>query len=306
MSRPLLSAWKGIAGFLAITFAFSSVFYFLILRMGQLAAGQGLYVAGIMWCPGIAAILTCRWLKRDVAELGWQWKPNYQFLSYVIPLCYAFGAYLAVWLFGFGGFPNERFVQEMAAAFGWEGLPAGLVIALYVLVLGTVGMVRSTATALGEEIGWRGFLVPELAKLTSFTTAALVSGITWAVWHYPGILYADYNSGTPAWYGLACFTVMVVGISFPFAWLRLKSGSLWTGAFLHGSHNLFIQGVFTPLTLDTGITEYVIDEFGAALAGVALIVAFYFWRRRAEVEGRQPWSTAEPTSGSERSSETAA
>jgi CAAX protease family protein len=34
-------------------------------------------------------------------------------------------------------------------------------------------------------------------------------------------LFADYNSGTPAWYGLTCFTIMVIGINFPFAWMRL-------------------------------------------------------------------------------------
>jgi hypothetical protein len=69
--------------------------------------------------------------------------------------------------------------------------------------------------------------------------------------------------------------------------MRLRSGSLWTGAFLHASHNLFIQGFFTPLTTDTGPTEYVIDEFGCALALTALLVAVVFWRRRAAVEGVQ-------------------
>lgn len=126
--------------------------------------------------------------------------------------------------------------------------------------------------------------MPELAKVTSFTTTALLSGLIWASWHVPILLFADYNSGTPAWYGLACFTVMVVGISFVFAWLRLRSGSLWTGVFLHASHNLFIQQVLTPLTTDTGRTRYVIDEFGAALAIAAVVVAIIVWRRRAEVE----------------------
>ncbi len=76
---------------------------------------------------------------------------------------------------------------------------------------------------------------------------------------------------------------MVVSISFVFAWFRLKSGNLWTGVFLHASHNLFIQGVFTPLTSDTGKTKYIIDEFGAALAIVSIIVAFIFWKKRSEL-----------------------
>jgi len=38
---------------------------------------------------------------------------------------------------------------------------------------------------------------------------------------------------------------MIVSISFVFAWMRLKSGSLWTGVLLHASHNLFIQAFFS-------------------------------------------------------------
>jgi hypothetical protein len=47
---------------------------------------------------------------------------------------------------------------------------------------------------------------------------------------YPLLIWGDYNSGTPAWYGLTFFTVIVISVSFIFAWIMLKSGSLWTGA----------------------------------------------------------------------------
>ncbi len=144
-------------------------------------------------------------------------------------------------------------------------------------------MVRSCSTALGEEIGWRGFLVPELASHTNFTATALISGAIWACWHWPILLFADYNSGTPAWYGLTCFTVMVLGMSFIFAWMRLKSGSLWTGVLLHASHNQFIQGFFDPITADTGRTKYIIGEFGAGLAIAAIAFGAYFWTRRNEL-----------------------
>ncbi len=80
-----------------------------------------------------------------------------------------------------------------------------------------------------------------------------------------------------------CFTVLVMSGSFVFAWIRLRSGSLWTGVLLHASHNLFIQGVFTPLSYDTGRTAYIIDEFGVALAVTAAIVALVLWRRRGEL-----------------------
>jgi uncharacterized protein len=136
---------------------------------------------------------------------------------------------------------------------------------------------------LGEEIGWRGFLVPELFKKMGFTGTALFSGIIWALWHYPVLIGADYNAGTPAWYGLTCFTVMVLALSFIFAWLRLKSGSLWTAALLHASHNLYVQAIFTPLTHKSGSTAWFIDEFGLALPIVTIAFAIFFWSRRDEL-----------------------
>ena len=94
----------------------------------------------------------------------------------------------------------------------------------------------------------------------------------------PLIIFADYNGGTPTWYSIACFAVMVVGISFPMAWLRLRSKSVWPAALLHASHNLFIQGFFDRVTVDTGVTKYLLSEFGAVLALAAAITGVIFWR----------------------------
>ena len=80
---------------------------------------------------------------------------------------------------------------------------------------------------------------------------------------------------------------MVLAISFLFAWMRLKSGSLWTGMMLHASHNLFVQAIFDNLMRNTGKTAYVTTEFGAALAIVCSVVAVLVWRRRGEVERRR-------------------
>jgi membrane protease YdiL (CAAX protease family) len=270
--------------YVLFVFLFSSVFYFLILRAHTLSGGGGLYVLGIMWCPALAAFTTL-WLNgRNASELGWKWPSRkYAAMSWFIPLLYAGIAYAIVWIGALGGFPNHQFMQTLVDRMGLRLSPAASTL-VYVLLMGTYGLVGSTARALGEEIGWRGFLVPQLSKTMSFTSTALISGIVWACWHYPILIWGDYNSGTPAWYGLTCFTVMVVAIAVVFAWLRLKSGSLWTGAILHASHNLYVQAIFTPLTQDRGKTAWFIDEFGAVLPLVAVAVAIYFWRRRREVE----------------------
>ncbi len=284
MEQPVKQSRKAIAIFLLITLCISSIYYFLIIHTGKLGSGFGLYVAGLMWAPACSAFLTCRILKRNIADLGWSWKnPRYMLWAYLVPLIYAFIAYLVLWVAGWGGFYNTDMVKQIATSFGWEHLPAGIVMLLYFIFTGLIGMVGSTAHGLGEEIGWRGFLVPEVYNISNYTKTSLFVGCVWALWHVPILVYADYNSGTPPWYGLSCFAIMVISISFIFTWFRLKSGNLWTAAILHASHNLFIQSIFTPLTVYNSKTKYYIDEFGVVLAVVAVIAAIYFWTRRGEL-----------------------
>ena len=272
--------------YLIILFAFSSFFYFLILHSGSLGYGRGMYVFGLMWCPALAGMLTLRLNGRSIAELGWKWgQTKYQVRSWYIPLLYASIAYAIVWIFHLGAFGNPEFYDSLVKSMHLGG-PPWISIVLGIILIGTYGLVRSVSSALGEEIGWRGFLVPELSKTTSFTATSLISGVVWSLWHYPILIYGDYNAGTPTWYGLTCFTVLVIAISFVFAWMRLKSGSLWTGAILHGSHNLYIQGIFTPLTRNTGKTVWFIDEFGCVLPLVTIAFAIYFWSKRRELSAR--------------------
>ncbi len=269
--------------YLFFVFLFSSFFYFLIIRARQLGAGGGIYVSGIMWCPALAAFATLALNRRPLADLGWKWPVRkFALMSWYVPLLYASIAYLIVWLSGLGGLPNHEFIAALTTRMGPRLSPAVATI-LYVLLVGSFGLVGSLSRALGEEIGWRGFLVPELNKTVGFTGTALITGIVWSLWHFPVLIFADYNAGTATWYALLCFTVMVIAISFVFAWLRLKSGSLWTGAILHASHNLYVQAIFTPLTRDTGKTAWFIDEFGAVLPLVAVGFAIYFWSRRREL-----------------------
>jgi membrane protease YdiL (CAAX protease family) len=256
---------KELATFLLLTFGLSTIFYVFFARAKSLSVGGGLYVAMLMWCPGTSALITRLLFQHNVRGEGWGWgKTRYELTALVLPLAYAIAAYGAVWIFDFGRVDVSRFHTN----------PLRFI---------TVGLLMSLAFATGEELGWRGFLVPKLAERMSFGGVAITSGIIWATWHMPLIIFADYNGGTPTLYSIACFAVMVVGIAFPFAWLRLRSGSVWPAAILHATHNLFIQGFFDTVTVDTGPTKWLLGEFGAVLALTAAITGYLFWRLRGQV-----------------------
>lgn len=254
--------------FLVLTFGLSAIFYSLIIAAGSLGAHGGLYVLALMWSPGVSALITRLVFQHNVRGEGWRWGgregTRWAALAYVLPLGYATVAYGLVWLTRLGGVDLSRFKIGIATFL-------------------VVGSVQSLISATGEELGWRGFLVPALAERFSFARVALISGAIWAVWHMPLIIFADYNGGTPAWYSVLCFAVMVVALGFPFAWLRLRSGSVWPAAILHASHNLFVQAFFDRVTVDTGPTRWLTSEFGAVLALAIVVTAWFFWRARDRV-----------------------
>lgn len=273
---------NSIITYIILTAALSSVFY--AIQIHRASAGRDpsvLQVFGLMWCPGVAGLLTRLAFQRNLRGLGLAWgQTKYQFASYWIPLAYAGIVYVPFWLAGYFDSNNQLLAALIERL---PHLPQAARLPLRFLFVATVGTAASCIFALGEELGWRGFLVPQLAKVTSYTGVSLISGALWALWHYPVILFANYHGAGPRWYSVVCFTVMVLGISFLFAWMRLKSGSVWTGMLLHGSHNIFVQAFFDAQTLRTHLTGLWTTEFGAGLALIAVVVAIIFYAKRREL-----------------------
>lgn len=283
MTAPDVSnlARRQVLTYLVLAFALSSFFYVPMIQSGRMSQ---LLILGLMWSPGVAGLVTRLVYQRNLRGIGWGWgRTRWQGVAYILPVVVALPVYGLIWATGLGAFTPGRLTGLIGGELGREvSFPQAL------LLLATAGFLMSCFSALGEEIGWRGLLAPELARLTSFRNTVLISGAIWAVYHYPLILFANYNSGAPKWFVMLCFTWMVLMASVVFNWLRLKSGSVWTAVILHASHNLFIQQVFDALTTDTGPTEYLTTEFGIGLALGYTVATWFFWRRRGEVERAAP------------------
>jgi membrane protease YdiL (CAAX protease family) len=268
---------KRVRTFVAIVFALSLVLYIPTIAAGTIDAAGGIFILVGMWVPATAALITARLHREPVRSLGWRpGKPRILALAYLLPVAYAALTYGVVWLVGAGSFTGD-----------W---PASLPILL------VVGTISGTVTALGEELGWRGYLVPHLTSAYGFTAAAIVSGLIWSLWHYPLLLFTDYGTSRPRWYMLLCFTLFAVGLSFPLAWLRLRAGSVWPAALLHASHNLFVLNVFAPLMAEGRARYPLTGEGGLLLAIVGIALATVFWLLRDRIADR-----GAPATGAARS-----
>lgn len=266
--------------YLVITFVLSSLAWAPIATSGFRYSDNNLLLLAFMWSPGIAGLVTQLVFRRSLRGLGWGWgATRYQAAAYSIPLLACLVVYGIAWLTGIGRFSAVELNSGIGQDLGGVELP----FIISVLLLSTVGVLLNSVGALGEEIGWRGFLVPELARKWGFTGVALTSGIIWAVYHYPLMLTSGYRGTTPLWYSVLFFTIMTVSISFVYAWLRLKSDSLWTAVILHAAHNLFVQVLFDGTTIESDATEYITTEFGAGMALMYVLLGFWFWKRRGQL-----------------------
>jgi membrane protease YdiL (CAAX protease family) len=279
------AAWRAIALFLLLMAALSAVFEGLMARIGAMTP---YLVMGVMWCPGVAALLSCLTLRRDVRSLPWRWAPpRWIVASWLLPAGYGLAVYLPVWLLSLGGsgFGNTETISRWSQEVLGKG-PGNLGGAIFFLfLLATLGVVKAGANALGEEIGWRGFLVWEMRKVMPFWMVGLGSGLIWAVWHYPGILMTNYSAGEGSrWLQVALFTASIVPTGVVFAYFAFRTNSLWPAAILHASHNCFIQQIYTPLTVKGPGTHLYIDEFGLLLPVASIALGAYFFRR-ARAEG---------------------
>lgn len=261
--------WKGIATFLVLTFALSLPFYIITAKTDDLALP-------LLLAPMLAALITRYIYRRNVRDLGWKlmkteaqprwWHwDNSRFLglSYALPPLIGVLVYGLTWAFLPGSFSTEDDASGILLAF---------------VSAATVGFLFLFVLSIGEEVEWRGFLLPELTKSTCFPVAAVISGLVWAMWHYPLIFFAPevFDFGNlPLYFAVPMFTLSLIAVSFFLGWLRMKTGSVWPAVIAHGSHNSITLSFFNDLTSQSGSAPYIAGEAGIGLLIVWGIVAYF-------------------------------
>jgi uncharacterized protein len=284
---------KGIFTFLLITFGITYLAEGILIlsgfRVTSLPAAIGQYVImGAMWVPAVAALITIRFVTHEkMASLGFRfgpsWKP-YLAIAVLIPLTFIF-TYLVTWLLGFGR-PDWQLVSFFST-FAASGVdmstapsPALLLSALFLISL-LVAPFFNSILGLGEELGWRGFLLPRLMPLGKWK-AYLVLGVIWGLWHAPIVAVGFNYPGSPI-LGILFMILLTTAIGFTINELTLHYKSAVLAGWIHGVFNSQSYGIWRALLFANT------NPFLGGITGVVGIVvltlfgfATIWWVKRAE------------------------
>lgn len=245
--------------------------------------------AAMMFVPTLGVLLA----GGRLGDMGW--KP--QVKRNLKPILIAWFAPLALTVVGaalyFVAFPKHFDLSGsyVAAAAGGEALAQlaaqGLSYPVYVLISAvsaiTYGPLINTFIALGEEIGWRGFLYPQLKAKFGRRKGWLLGGAIWGAWHWPMIALIGYEygaaAGNAAGYfgapvvGMLLFCVISIGLGILHDWLYEKTGSIWVPALLHGAFNAAATLPGMVCLPDTGSARLLGPAPVGLLAGLPLLIA---------------------------------
>ena len=285
-----MSIRKSLIWFLIITFGLAWILFLLPIPFGTPDSAIRRTISSVgwtaaMWAPGLAALLVTRFVDRqplsnlNLKRLG---EKRVYLWAWLLPIAFAIPTGLLTWAFGLGKLDLEftQIKQAMAQAPGGSAISPILVVLIQALIALTIGPLFNTLFAVGEELGWRGYLFPKLLHLGQ-GKAILLTGIIWGLWHAPVILQGHNYPGHPV-LGVFLMIGFCLLLGAILCWLYLRTRSPWAPALAHGAINA-VAGL--PLMFMTGV-DMALGGTVASLTGwipMILFVSWLVWSKRLPV-----------------------
>lgn len=223
-----------------------------ILGWGMQAIG--IYVPGTysimislcMFAPMIAVLICNRGLSRTKTGIGWKlgFKRNWRWflISLILPtILTVLGGIFYFLIFQDQFRPEADYFKTILSAAGSTQISVETVIMVQMIEAVTIGAVINMFFAIGEEVGWRGYMTPALVEKLGSVKGKLLAGLIWSAFHWPLILFAGYEYGT-GYFGAPftgclamCLFTTAMGIFLSFVYEQ--TNCIWVPALMHGAIN---------------------------------------------------------------------
>ncbi|MEN9564656.1 MAG: hypothetical protein RIR73_2900 [Chloroflexota bacterium] len=284
---------KSITFFLVMSFLFSWVLFLAPLTLAkdvdatakQLAT-QGLWAVA-MWGPGLAAIFVTLFIAKkpfSSLRLNTLGPKRFYLWAWFLPAALTILGGAFTLLFGVAKLDlSFTMIQNaLSAAPGGADVPPMVIVLSQTLLALTLGPLINVLFTMGEELGWRGFLLPHLLPLGQWK-AVILSGVIWGVWHAPAIAQGHNYPGYPI-LGIFMMIIFCVLLGIIISWLYINTKSPWVAALAHGAVNA-IAGLpvlfFAP---DFNVALGGTLAAPTAWIGMALFIVWLVWTKRFPVK----------------------
>ncbi len=239
-------------------------------------------IIGVMFVPSIGVFLSGAGFKSINFKVRIRGNIKYYLISWFSPVVLTV---LGMVLY-FALFPSQLDLEGtmLSQMLGEEGLKQIEAQGLSVQLLMIISLIQCVTYApainmffaAGEEIGWRGFLYPQLKARFGRVRALIIGGVIWGVWHWPLIWLIGYNYGAEYFgypvAGMLLFCVITTALGIICEWLYEKSGSIWTTSIFHGSFNAAATIPQVVTTPNSGSMTLLGSAPNGIIAGLPIII----------------------------------
>lgn len=246
--------------FLGATFALSGLFQAYIIK--EIGTSNTFAIVFLMWIPGAIAFACSKFFRHKFRDLAFI-RPGQLSLifAYSIPALSILLTYAILVLSDIGKF---RLPES-----GWIR---------YLIFQPTVGVLVNAVIVLGQELGWRGFLLNRMMR-ARVPEPLILTGLVAALWNWPLLIFLDYASMPLTWLSVGLFTLQTIAFGVILGWLREFSKSIYPPVLAHAAHLTWLQHICPGFYLPGKMDPYFSGQSGFVLTILYVLVAAYiYWR----------------------------
>ena len=259
MEQEKLVTKKRLIIFIVLTIVIAWMMFLSIPLFG-LTYGSGLsmvIIMAAMFVPATSSLLTRLITKEGFGDM--YLRPHFKghvkdyLLVYFGPTIMLFLSGAVYFLIFPGSFdPEFSTLKGLVASSGKQGLTASTLLIVQILIFVVIGPIVNIIPTLGEELGWRGYLLPKLRIFLSDRVALIITGVIWGIWHLP-VIVMGHNYGTVywgyPWLGILAMIVFCVALGSIEGYMSIKLQSVIPAAMIHSTVN---AGAALPIYLIKG------------------------------------------------------